>query len=177
VATTKDKATGEGGLAASMDAMMSGRPAAGAAPGGGLNLGGLDLSKVGDGNLIPQDEWVDSEVVSAVSQKATTGNNMIVLQLKTVAPGQYAGAQMYDNLVLSDAALWKFKSAAKACGLLSADGASFLGRDERDFVGKVLRHQVKVDEYDGRERNKVKGGYKAPTGEYGGQADGDSNPF
>lgn len=173
----------KGGIAAEMEAMMNSRPASNGESGFSLggSLQGLDLSKTGDGSLIPNDEWVDVEVLEAKGMKAATESNMVVLKVKTVAPGQYAGVTMYDNLVLTDKALWKFKSAAKACGLLSSDGATFIGSSEKDFVSKIMRCQVIQSEYEGRVRNKVKGGYSAATGEYGpghdGPEDSEASPF
>lgn len=150
----------EGGLAAEMASVMT---SAGGGGGLGAALNGLDMSKVSDGfTLVPEDTEVILVVRKSDAKKSGAGNDMVALQLEVEVPEEYAGCKVWDNLVLTPASLWKFKSMAKATGLLSTDGATFIGDSEKDFINKRVGAVLVQDEYNGKKKNVVKGGYTVP---------------
>jgi hypothetical protein len=82
----------------------------------------------------------------------------IDMTMKITFPAQYAGVTIWDTITF-EKALWKFKSIARACGLLSEDGSVFIGDSEQDFLQNVVRFGIVHSEWKGKPQNKVAGGY------------------
>lgn len=60
-------------------------------------------------------------VTSAEDKVSTNGNDMIKLKLEVTIPGRDKSISVYDNLVASDAALFKIKQFCDAVGLVFED--------------------------------------------------------
>lgn len=129
-----------------------------------INFGGVierntKLLKVKDSAGQPVD--YEAEIMKVDAKTSSTGNQMFEITLKTSFPVEDAGVSMWDNLTMNETSLWKLKSILRACDLLSADGAAFIGRSEQEMVGNIVRFQIKHDEYEGVFKNKVATGYSA----------------
>jgi hypothetical protein len=120
---------------------------------------------------IPGGEDVEGEITKVELKTSRNDNPMLALQLRASWPKQYAGALIYDNVVLTAEAAWKYKSICAACvdengnRLLSDDNRFFTGNSEQDFLGNIVA--FKSDEPSlsaaGNPVNKVKGGYNIAT--------------
>lgn len=157
-------------MAAGLAAMMGGGIAA-----GGDILGAIDLSDVQEaGRLImPEGSVVIATITpDTILEKSKTQEDMIHLIMKidyTIPPGglpteEYKGLQVHDNVVLTQAARWKFKNIARVCGLLDAAGARYIGDpgSAKSFHGKQVGFIGKHHEYNGRNSNKPLGNYEVP---------------
>ena len=134
-------------------------------------LHSLDMGTEDVGNFrqIPADVWIEAEITKTELKTSSNGNPMIALQLKATWPNEYVGCVIWDQVVITQAAAWKYKSICAACvdeegnRLLSEDNRRFTGTDEQDFVGNVVR--FKSDEAtvsaNGSIFNKIKGGYQS----------------
>lgn len=145
-----------GDLGAMMDTMVAG--SAGGDEDDDIDLTGLDLSKVGDGRLAPDNTWLGLRILETKGGKSAKGNRKVDVKMRVVAPQEFAGGVVYDTLTLTEEAMWKLKSMAAACGQLDEQGV--VQGSTRNFVDKEVMAQVIVDEYNGRKKNKVKGGYE-----------------
>lgn len=133
-------------------------------------IGNVDLGNVseGGGRLLPvtddNDEKIEYEwrIEKSEATMSKKDNKQLSLELTCVWPAQYKGAKAWDQCVLTENAMWKFKSLARAAGLLSQDGKSFTGNSESDFKGRIVGATVYHDEYQGKVRHKIDGGYFEP---------------
>lgn len=131
--------------------------------GGGLDLSSYDLSQVEDMNfdLIPVGTDVELLIVKADDKKKTgAGDHMIALELKVTWPAQYVGVKIWDNIILSESAVWKLKTLLKATELADPSGHRALpGTTAASFISNVVRAQVTQEEYNSVMRNKIRGAY------------------
>lgn len=64
----------------------------------------------------------DFEVANKLAiTKSKAGNNMIKVELACTSTG-YEGIKVFDQVVLTEKAKWKFAQFCKACGIESEDG-------------------------------------------------------
>ena len=82
---------------------------------------------------------------------------MLVCQFKVIK-GDSEGAVVYDNLVLTDKALWKFKLVLESLGV-AADGKVVVDLDK--LIGKTCDIEVAHEEYNGQLRARILGYSKA----------------
>lgn len=82
---------------------------------------------------------------------SSTGNDMLAVTFKVVK-GESTGATLYDNFVLTDKALWKFKSYLEVVNV-KADGKIALDLDK--LIGKRCSVLVKHEEYNGQLRARI----------------------
>lgn len=164
-----------GGIAESLGNMIKGDTLGGNALNAALGkLGGLGA--VSDGfTLIPgtkeKPTTVDLFIEKAEMKKASTGNTMIKLQLRVVGGGDdfdktWLGVKVWDQIVLTENSIWKAKNLFRVTDTLSDDGETFIGDSEKDLQGHYLSAQVYIDKYDGKDSNKIKGGFKPPLNKY-----------
>lgn len=111
--------------------------------------------------LLPEDLVYESCVVECKGDVSSAGNPMLSVKLKTVFPKEYAGVTLYDNIVVTGDNPWKFKSFFTACELADPTGARCIAKSPNDFVDYVVRHGIQHDEYAGKKKNKINGGYVA----------------
>ena len=130
----------------------------------------LDMGTDEVKNFRPIDKgiWVEAEIVKAEKKTAQTGNMYIQLQHKVTWPSEYVGCTVFDKVVLTASAAWKYKSACAACvdpngnRLLSEDNRRFTGTDEQDFVGNVVRFKTgEPNIAESGVYNTVEGGYQS----------------
>lgn len=103
-------------------------------------------------------EGIHTVKAIAFEEKNTqNGDDMIAVTLE-VTKGNDKGCRLFDNFVLTDKALWKFKQFLVAVNV-KADGKVAIDLDK--LVGKVCDVEVFHEEYNGVERAKV-GEYLRP---------------
>ena len=132
--------------------------------GGGSLLNQMDLSNVEEMNFKLLDTNLEHEAMIVEAKMGTSessGQPKLAITLSVTHPQDGVKVKIWDNITFGENARWKFKSLARACGLLDDTGARFIGSGEQDFVGHVVRFRVMHDEYDGRKNNKVDKGYMA----------------
>jgi len=78
----------------------------------GFNLKGVDTG--GGGSAIPAGRY-NLRIEKSELTQATTGKDMIKLQM-SVLDGNYKGRMCFDQLVLTESALWKVKTLLEAVG-------------------------------------------------------------
>jgi hypothetical protein len=145
-----------------MAALMGGA-APGPAQGAGNPLGSIDFNAVPDAGrtiLLPTDVQCEFEIKNVQLQQAKTGarSQMIVLEMVSTFPQGYEGVKVWDQCSFEPTSLWKVKSVLAACGLL--ENGRFTGRSYADLQGNVVRATVFHDNYQGRTKNKIAGGYE-----------------
>lgn len=83
--------------------------------------------------------------------ESSNGNPMLAAKFEVVK-GESTGAILYDNFVLTDKALWKFKSYLSVIGV-KADGRVALDLDKLE--GKRCLVEVGHEEYNGSTRARI----------------------
>lgn len=81
------------------------------------------------------------------------GNDMIACTFEVVS-GSSAGANVFDNFVLTEKALWRLKTYLECIGI-KADGKLKLDTDK--MKGKKLIIEVAHEEYKGQTRARIQG--------------------
>lgn len=92
-----------------------------------------------------------AKIISVEEKTATTGSDMLEVKYQVVK-GESTGATIYDNIVLSEKALWKFKSLLEILGM-KADGKVAINTD--NLIGKTLIIEVRHEEYNGSMKAKI----------------------
>lgn len=137
----------------------------------------MDLSGAGPSastrEPLPAGTTVEAEIVEAhLGEAKTSDRPMVILRMLVVRPEEYAGAVVYDNVVLAPSCAWKFKSLCAAStgpdgrSLLSKQGTVFAGKSVQDFVGNVVRFRTSEPRVtsSGNTINRVAGGYERAWG-------------
>jgi len=125
-----------------------------------------NLSTVDDASfrLIPAGTEVVAVINKAsVEKSGSSGDNMIKLELSVVEPAEYKGVKIWDQVVLTEKSLWKYKRLCRVCNLLSPDGSRFVGSGVESFKGNNIAFKVIEEEYNQRQYNKVAGNYEFPS--------------
>lgn len=91
------------------------------------------------------------KLVEIEETESQAGNDMLNATFKVVK-GQSTGANLYDNFVLTEKALWKLQSFLMAVGM-KADGKVLLDLDK--LIGKMCIVEVAHEEYDGKTRARI----------------------
>lgn len=118
----------------------------------------LDFSSVADRE--PLEPGFYHCRISAVESKESqkSGNPMLVITYDVVgdAAGNSVAGQrkLWDNLVLTEAALWKVKAIFSALGIPTEE---IINLDTDELVGRELGVKVVQEVYDGENRNYTKG--------------------
>jgi hypothetical protein len=133
-------------------------------PGGSeeLDLGGIDLTGVEVGNFKILDEKIEYEFEvqdAIVETSKEAGNKMVKLTLAVTFPVEDEGVKVYDYCSTAPAALWKLKSLAAACDMLSEDGSRIMAQSVSEFKGLIVRAGITHSVYQGRTSNKIAGSY------------------
>ena len=106
------------------------------------------------------EEGIHTAKLIQIDDKETqNGDDMLVCQFKVIK-GESEGAIVYDNLVLTDKALWKFKLVLEALGV-KAEGKVVIDLDK--LIDKVCDIEVAHEEYNGQVRARILGYSPAST--------------
>jgi len=95
--------------------------------------------------------------VADIEQKTSSGGDDMLQFAFEVIKGADKGSRVFDNFVLTDKALWKFKACLQALGM-KADGKIVIDLDK--ILGKVCDIEVFHEEYNGQLRAKISDYYK-----------------
>ena len=98
-----------------------------------------------------------AQLIQIDDKETQNGDDMLVCQFKVIK-GDSEGAVVYDNLVLTDKALWKFKLVLESLGV-AADGKDVVDLDK--LIGKTCDIEVAHEEYNGQLRARILGYSKA----------------
>lgn len=98
-----------------------------------------------------------AQLIQIDDKETQNGDDMLVCQFKVIK-GDSEGAVVYDNLVLTDKALWKFKLVLESLGV-AADGKVVIDLDK--LIGKTCDIEVAHEEYNGQLRARILGYSKA----------------
>lgn len=95
--------------------------------------------------------------VADIEQKTSSGGDDMLQFAFEVIKGADKGSRVFDNFVLTDKALWKFKACLQALGM-KADGKIVIDLDK--ILGKICDIEVFHEEYNGQLRAKISDYYK-----------------
>lgn len=79
------------------------------------------------------------------------GDDMLKATFEVIK-GESKGARVFDNFVLTDKALWKFKMCLSAMGV-KCDGKIAVDLDK--LIGKTVNVEVGHEEYNGQKRARI----------------------
>lgn len=97
-------------------------------------------------------EGVHHVKISDIQEKNTQGGDPMLQVAFEILSGDDKGVKVFDNLVLTDKALWKFKSLLQIIGM-KCDGKVAVDLD--NMIGKSLNINVTHEEYNGQIRARV----------------------
>lgn len=110
----------------------------------------LDFTGVESYSRCP--EGIHRAKVAEIQEKTSQGgDDMLQIAMEVVA-GADKGCRVFDNCVLSDKALWKFKQLLSALGV-KCDGKVAVDLD--GLIGKTCDIEVFHEEYNGQTRAKI----------------------
>lgn len=97
-------------------------------------------------------EGIHRAKVAEIQEKTSqSGDDMLQVAMEVVA-GADKGCRVFDNCVLTDKALWKFKQLLSALGV-KCDGKVAVDLD--GLIGKTCDIEVFHEEYNGQNRAKI----------------------
>ena len=111
----------------------------------------LDFSGVKSFEAVPAGSYHVQVTSFTEETSKTSGNPMLKLEL-TIQTGEFTGQKVFTNLSLQPQALWKLKSFLDAVGM-ETEGAVDI--DTNAVLGRELSVSVTVEEYEGKNNNKV----------------------
>lgn len=97
-------------------------------------------------------EGIHHVKISDIQEKNTQGGDPMLQVAFEILSGDDKGVKVFDNLVLTDKALWKFKSLLQIIGM-KCDGKVAVDLD--NMIGKSLNINVTHEEYNGQIRARV----------------------
>lgn len=97
-------------------------------------------------------EGVHHAKISDIQEKTSQGGDSMLQVAFEVTSGEDKGNKVFDNLVLTDKALWKFKSLLQVLNM-KCDGKVAVYLDK--MIGKALDINVTHEEYNGQIRARV----------------------
>lgn len=98
------------------------------------------------------EEGVHTAKLIQMDEGSTQGGDDMLKATFEVIKGESKGARVFDNFVLTDKALWKFKMCLSAMGV-KADGKVAVDLDK--LVGKVCDIEVGHEPYNGQVRARI----------------------
>ena len=105
-------------------------------------------------------EGIHRAKVAEIQEKTSqSGDDMLQIAMEVVS-GADKGCRVFDNCVLSDKALWKFKQLLSALGI-KCDGKVAVDLD--GLIGKTCDIEVFHEEYNGQARAKISNYSKVTT--------------
>lgn len=97
-------------------------------------------------------EGIHHVKISDIQEKNTQGGDPMLQVAFEILSGDDKGVKVFDNLVLTDKALWKFKSLLQIIGM-KCDGKVAVDLD--NMIGKTLNINVTHEEYNSQIRARV----------------------
>lgn len=97
-------------------------------------------------------EGIHHVKIADIQEKNTQGGDPMLQVAFEIVSGDDKGVKVFDNLVLTDKALWKFKSLLQIIGM-KCDGKVAVDLD--NMIGKSLNINVTHEEYNGQIRARV----------------------
>lgn len=98
------------------------------------------------------EEGIHTAKLVALEDKETQSGDDMLAATFEVIKGESEGARVFDNFVLTEKALWKFKMALVAMGV-AADGKVVIDLDK--LIGKSCDIEVAHEEYNGQVRARI----------------------
>jgi len=115
----------------------------------------IAMNEIGKSNVVPEDKYLVQIVEGTKDAKSKEGNPMLQICVKIIE-GEYAGHRINPQYVsLLPHARFLFDEIVLAAGVPYDDD----GVDTDDFIGKEMVVDLVIDEYQGRESNKIKRAY------------------
>lgn len=105
-------------------------------------------------------EGIHRAKVAEIQEKTSQGGDDMLQVAMEVVAGADKGCRVFDNCVLSDKALWKFKQLLSALGV-KCDGKVAVDLD--GLIGKTCDIEVFHEEYNGQTRAKISNYSKVAT--------------
>lgn len=105
-------------------------------------------------------EGIHRAKVAEIQEKTSQGGDDMLQIAMEVVSGADKGCRVFDNCVLSDKALWKFKQLLSALGI-KCDGKVAVDLD--GLIGKTCDIEVFHEEYNGQARAKISNYSKVTT--------------
>lgn len=103
-------------------------------------------------------EGIHTAKITKIEEKTTAAGDAMLTFAWTVISGEDKGCRVYDNIVLTEKALWRFKMMLEAIGK-KAEGRLKIDLD--GLIGKICDINVYWDEYNGQTRAKISDYMKA----------------
>ena len=97
-------------------------------------------------------EGIHHVKIDDIQEKNTQGGDPMLQVAFEILSGDDKGVKVFDNLVLTDKALWKFKSLLQIIGM-KCDGQVAVDLD--NMIGKSLNINVTHEEYNNQIRARV----------------------
>lgn len=97
-------------------------------------------------------EGIHRSKIVEIQEKTSQGGDPMLQVAFEVTQGEDKGNRVFDSLVLTDKALWKFKSLLQALGM-KCDGKVAVDLD--NVIGKMVDINVFHEEYNGQTRAKI----------------------
>lgn len=97
-------------------------------------------------------EGIHRAKVAEIQEKTSQGGDDMLQVAMEVVAGADKGCRVFDNCVLTDKALWKFKQLLSALGI-KCDGKVAVDLD--GLIGKTCDIEVFHEEYNGQTRAKI----------------------
>lgn len=98
------------------------------------------------------EEGIHTAKLIQLDEGTTQGGDDMLKAVFEVVKGDSKGARVFDNYVLTDKALWKFKNALTAMGV-KAEGKVVIDYDK--LIGKLVDIEVGHEEYNGQTRARI----------------------
>ncbi len=112
---------------------------------------------------LPPGDYIVTIVEAAESVARSSGADMIKLTLEAESADGTAHSKLFDYLVGSPSSAWKIDAFRRALGQKVTQGEPFeLHAD--DLIGRTLRARLRVEEFNGRQNNKVEAWLAPLTG-------------
>ena len=106
------------------------------------------------------EEGIHTAKLVALEDKETQSGDDMLAATFEVIKGESEGARVFDNFVLTEKALWKFKMALVAMGV-AAEGKVVIDYDK--LIGKSCDIEVAHEEYNGQVRARILSYSKSST--------------
>lgn len=110
--------------------------------------------KAGGASFLLEPGEYDLRVIDAKETMSKAGNEMIELTCRVQFADGSDGPKIFDNLVFSEKTMWRVDQFVAACGKHPGQGKNFDLYPSLMF-GWTCRARLKVEEYNGKQRNKV----------------------